>query len=127
MQINSYLTFNGNCEEALQFYEKALGARILSLFRHEKEWVGKIVHARIQMGDSIVMASDIEPARYNRPVGITMNIGVTDLTEAERLFGNLAEGGFVMMPLAETFWALRFGMLTDRFGIPWMVNCGTPN
>ena len=104
------------------------------MFTHEgasipgipKEWESKIMHASIQIGEAVLMGSDTPPDRYKRPGGITLNIGIADAAEAGRLFDQLAEGGEVQMPLAETFWALRFGMLTDRFGIPWMMNCEKP-
>lgn len=132
MQINAYLTFNGNCEEAFKFYEKLLGGKIEAMITHEgtpaaaqtpPEWLKKIIHARMTIGNAVLMASDAPPARYSKPHGFSINIGVTSVQEAERIFSTLAENGTVHMPLGETFWAERFGMLTDRFGIPWMLNC----
>jgi PhnB protein len=131
MQFNSYLLFNGNCEEALKTYEKILGGKIDCMLTHEgtpascqvpPEWQKKILHARITIGDAILMASDAPPGRFSKPQGFSVNIGLTDVKEAERIFTALSEGAAVTMPLGETFWAHRFGMLTDRFGIPWMVN-----
>jgi len=135
MTINPYLVFNGNCEEALKFYETTLGAKILSLFRYEgspmaastpPDSLNKIMHARLQLADTTIMASDAPAGHYAAPQGMQINITVNDPTEAERLFHLLSEGGKVSMPIAETFWALRFGMLVDRFGIPWMINCEKP-
>jgi PhnB protein len=132
MQINAYLSFDGNCEEAFKFYEKVLGGKIEAMLTHEgtpaaaqtpPEWLKKIIHARMTIGNALLMASDVPPGHYNQPHGYSINIGVTSAQEAERIFSALAENGTVHMPIGETFWAERFGMLTDRFGIPWMVNC----
>ena len=132
MQINSYLLFDGTCEEAFKFYEKLLGGKIEALLTHEgtpaacqvpPEWQKKILHARMTIGNAVLMASDAPPGRYSKPHGFSVNIGVNSVNEAERIFRALAEHGTVHMPLGETFWAERFGMLTDRFGIPWMLNC----
>jgi PhnB protein len=132
MQLNPYLLFDGNCEEAFKFYEKCLGGKILAMMTHDgtpmadqvpAEWKNKIIHARMTVGDQVLMASDAPPNDYSKPKGFSINIGVKDPTDAERIFRALAHGGTVQMPIAETFWAIRFGMLTDRFGTPWMVNC----
>lgn len=135
MTLNPYLFFNGNCEEAFKFYESALGAKIEAMMTHEGTpmaeqtppvWQKKIMHGQILISGSPVMASDIPPNDYKQPQGFSISIGTTDPSEAERLFQALAENGTVQMPLQETFWALRFGMLVDRFGIPWMINCDRP-
>jgi PhnB protein len=132
MQINAYLSFNGNCEEAFKFYEKLLGGKIEVIFTHEgtpaashvpPEWLKKIMHARLTIDNAVLMGSDVPPGQYKQPHGYSINIGVNNVAEAERIFKALAENGAVHMPLGETFWAERFGMLTDRFGIPWMLNC----
>ena len=131
MQFNSYLLFNGDCEEALTVYAKIFGGRIEAMLTHEgtpascqvpPEWQKKILHARINIGNAVLMASDAPPGRYSKPQGFSVNIGLTDIKEAERIFSALSENAAVTMALGETFWAHRFGMLTDRFGIPWMVN-----
>ncbi len=131
MQFNSYLLFNGDCEEAFKTYEKIFGGKIEAMLTHEgtpascqvpPEWQKKILHARITIGSAVLMASDAPPGRYSKPQGFSVNIGLTDIKDAERIFSALSEGAAVTMPLGETFWAHRFGMLTDRFGIPWMVN-----
>ncbi len=90
------------------------------------EWGDKIMHARMTVGNQILMASDAPPGRYNKPAGFSVNIGLTDAAEADRVFNALAEKGQVHMPIGETFWAVRFGMLVDQFGIPWMVNVEKP-
>ena len=132
MQLNPYLLFNGKCEAAFKFYEKCLGGKITTMMPHEgspaaahvsAEWLPKILHARLEVGDAVLMASDAPPGRQEKPQGFSVNIGVKDPAEAERIFHALSQGAAVTMPLAETFWAARFGMLTDRFGIPWMLNC----
>lgn len=131
MHLNPYIYFPGNCAEALAFYEKTLGAQILSTFRFgdspmaEKmpDWADKVMHATFKVGDSHIMASDAPPEHYSAPAGFAIHIPATSITEAERLFNGLSEGGTVTMPLQKTFWAVRFGMFKDRFGIPWMINC----
>jgi PhnB protein len=132
MQMNPYLYFDGNCEAAFKFYEKVLGAKIDALMTHEgtpagehvpAEWLTKILHARLTIGEQVLMASDAPPGRFEKQAGFSLNLGFTDATEAERIFHALAENGSETMPIAETFWAVRFGMLVDQFGIPWMVNC----
>ena len=135
MQVNPYLYFNGNCEAALAFYEKVLGAKILVKMKHgempsegkgDPAWADKIIHARMEVGGAVVMASDAPPSHYHAPQGFSMSVGVKDPAEADKIFAALSEGGKVGMPIQETFWALRFGMVTDRFGVPWMVNCEKP-
>ena len=132
MQVNPYLFFNGQCEAAFKFYEKLLGGKILAMMPHEGtpaansvpvEWRSKIIHARMVVGDQILMGSDAPPDHQQKPQGFSVNIGVNDPAEAERIFHALVEGGTATMPIGETFWATRFGMLVDRFGIPWMINC----
>jgi PhnB protein len=132
MQLNPYLYFNGDCEAAFKFYERNLGAKIEAMMTHEgspaadhvpADWRSKILHARLRLGDQVLMASDAPPGSFEKQQGFSINIGVNEPSEAERIFRALAENGKVTMPIAETFWAVRFGMLVDRFGIPWMINC----
>lgn len=132
MQVNPYLFFDGECEAAFKFYAKLLGGKIEALMTHEgtpaadhvpAEWRGKIIHARLVVGDLVLMGSDAPPDSYQKPQGFSVNLGFNEPAEAERVFHALVENGTVMMPLGETFWAVRFGMLVDRFGIPWMINC----
>ena len=87
------------------------------------EWRSKIMHARLTFGGQTLMGSDAPPDRQQKPQGFYVNISTEDLAEAERIFHSLEENGKVTMPFGETFWAAGFGMLVDRFGIPWMVNC----
>jgi PhnB protein len=132
MQLNPYLFFNGQCEAAFKFYEKCLGGKITAILPHEgtpaaaqvsPEWRKKILHARMVVGDSVLMASDAPPDRYQATQGFSMSIGVATPEEAERVFQALSENGTVQMPIQKTFFSARFGMLTDQFGIPWMINC----
>jgi PhnB protein len=81
------------------------------------------MHARLVVGDAVLLASDAPPAHYSAPQGFSVALQIKDQAEAERVFQTLVENGRVTMPLQQTFWALRFGMLVDRFGIPWMINC----
>jgi PhnB protein len=135
MQLNPYLTFNGQCEAAFKFYEKALDGKIEAMFPHAgtpaeshvpAEWRNKILHARLSVGNSILMGSDCPPAgpgRYEEPRGFSVSLQIKEPAEAERIFHALAEKGMVKMPIQQTFWSVRFGMLVDRYGIPWMINC----
>ena len=132
MQLNPYLTFNGQCEAAFKFYEQCLGGKIVAMMPHAgtpaeehvpAEWRNKIIHARLIVGDDVLMGSDAPPDRYEASKGFSVTLGVDNPAEAERVFNALAEKGTVQMPIQETFWAVRFGMLVDRFGIPWMINC----
>jgi PhnB protein len=87
------------------------------------EWRTKILHARLAVDDVVLMASDAPPGRYQRPQGFSISIQIPDLSRAENVFHSLAESGTVLMPFQQTFFAARFGMLVDKFGTPWMVNC----
>ena len=135
MQLNPYLNFNGQCEAAFQFYERCLGGKIVIMMTHENtpmsdripaDWRGKIMHAHLQLGENHLMGSDAPPEHFQKPQGFSVSLQMTDPAEAERVFAALAEGGAVRMPIQKTFWALRFGMLTDRFGTPWIINCDPP-
>ena len=132
MHLNAYLTFNGQCEAAFKFYEQCLGGKIVAMFTHAgtpaasqvpPEWQGKIMHACLKVGNDMLMGSDAPPDRFKPSQGFTVNIAVEQTAEAERIFHALSENGTVGMPIQKTFWAERWGMVTDRFGIPWMVNC----
>lgn len=135
MQLNPYVTFNGNCEAALGFYARVLGGKITMLTRHGEapaeyrlpaEHQHLVMHARLQLGERTLMASDAPP-EYQRPYGgFSLQLEISSPQEAERVFAALAEGGNISMPMTSTFWAQRFGMLTDQFGIAWIINCETP-
>ena len=132
MRLNPHLSFDGQCEAAFGFYENCLDGKILMMLRYADspmseqtplEWGKMILHASLDLGDHILTGSDA-PERYQKPQGFSLLIHVDALTEAERIFKTLAEKGAVLMPLQETFWALRFGELIDQFGTPWTINCG---
>jgi len=132
MHLNPYLLFNGNCAEAFKFYEETFGGKIEFIMTFNgspaaehapPEWGDKIMHATLVIGDQRLMASDAPPGQYAQPQGISVSISLNDRDKGERIFNALAEGGTTTMPFAKTFWAAGFGMCTDRFGIPWMVNC----
>ena len=134
MQLVPYLNFDGQCEAAFRFYAEVLGGTV-DLRTHGEsaiakevppEWHHLVLHARMTVGDVVLMGSDSPPGKHEKPQGVFVSIQVTDPAAAERIFGALATGGNVTMPMQPTFWALRFGMLVDRFGIPWMVNCQRP-
>jgi len=135
MQINPYLHFNGNCEEAFRFYERCLGAKIVAMIPHEgtpaaehvpAEWRSKIMHASLEAGDTRLMGSDVPPDHYQPVRGVSVAVALSDTGEGEKIFNALAENGTVQMPFQKTFWSPGFGMLVDQFGIPWMINCDQP-
>ncbi len=130
MQTSTYLFLDGTCEEAFKRYEQILGGRITAMYRHAgtptaeqvpPEWQDKIMHACLDFGDRQLMGSDA-CGRFQPLQGFSVQVAAKDANDAERIFTALAEGGNVTMPLEQTFWAERFGMLVDRFGVPWMVN-----
>lgn len=132
MHVNPYLSFNGTCADAFKLYTEVLRGDLLALMTYKDtpmanevppEQAGRIVHACLKIGETLLMGGDCPPDRYQEPHGVCVNIGLHEVAEAERIFAALSEGGSVEMPLAETFWADRFGMLTDKFGTPWMINC----
>ncbi|MBR1150822.1 VOC family protein [Bradyrhizobium sp. JYMT SZCCT0428] len=132
MQVNPYLFFNGNCEAALKYYEKVLGAKIDAMMRYEggpadmptpAEWKKKIMHASFTVDGEVVMASDAFPGDFHQPQGFAVALQVENPADAERRFNALADGGTVKMPFAKTFFSNGFGMCVDKFGTPWMVNC----
>lgn len=131
-QLNPYLNFNGQCEAAFKFYEQCFSGKDLMLMRFGEspmandvpaDFRDKIMHAHLNIGNSALLGSDAPPERFQKPQGFYVCYGLNDPAEAERIFKALSEGGNVQMPLQQTFWAARFGMLMDRFGIQWMINC----
>jgi PhnB protein len=129
MKVNTYLNFGGNCEDAFQFYEEHLGAKIVSVFRwnqmpdaakHTPPGLENgILHGRLAIGDTVVMAADIPGAQPMRSAYLTLTVGSSE--EAERIYGVLSESGEVFMKMGETFFAHRFGQLRDKFGTNWMI------
>lgn len=131
--IQPYLMFGGRCEEALEFYRNTLGAQVDMLMRFSESpdptppgmlppgFENKVMHASFRIGDNVLMASDgCEMGAQFK--GFSLSISVATEAEADRYFAALSDGGQVQMPLTKTFWSPRFGMLTDRFGIAWMIN-----
>ncbi|HVF63523.1 MAG TPA: VOC family protein [Casimicrobiaceae bacterium] len=133
MEVQPYLFFNGNCEEAIDFYKKVLGAKVEMMMRFNESpekmppgmlapgWDDKVMHASMHIGGSLVMASDgmgTDKGGFN---GFSLSLSCKDAAEATRLFNALSDGGQVQMPLGKTFWSPLFGMCADRFGVGWMV------
>jgi len=135
MKINPYLMFDGTCAEAFRFYERCLKGRIEMMMTYGEAPPGnempgadnsRIMHASLEVGGQRIMASDCPPGRFEAMKGLWVSLNVDSIGEAERVFKELTDKGAVVMPIAETFWAARFGMAVDRFGTPWMVNCEKP-
>lgn len=134
MQVQAYLNFDGRCEEALEFYRRALGAEVTALMRFKDSpepcaagmvppgSENKVLHASFHIGDTALMASDCHAGGKPSFQGISLSITVPDEAKADRLFNALAAGGQVQMPLAKTFFSPRFGMVADRFGVSWMIH-----
>lgn len=128
MKVNTYVNFAGTCADAFRYYEKHLGAKVEMMMTHEQapdpsrvnpEWRTKVLHARISIGDTELMAADIPGAEPMRSAYLTLSVD-SDI-EAERLFAALSDDGQALMPMQETFFASRFGQARDRFGVNWMI------
>lgn len=128
MRLYIYLNYPGNCEQAFRFYEEHLGGRITSLERHgvqpdssnlPAEWKGKILHGRIEIGETVVMGADIPESQPMRSAYLSLMLDSAE--EAERIYGLLSDGGQIFMKMEETFFASRFAMLRDKFGTSWML------
>jgi PhnB protein len=117
------LSFLRNCKEAFEFYEKALGGQSPESGKMPAAIQNQVIHARLSAGDSVIYGSDCPPDVYTKPQGFSVAVGTKDPAETERVFNALSRGGQVHMPLQQTFWSAKFGMLQDKFGISWMVNC----
>ena len=136
MKVQAYVSFSGRCEEALEFYKTSIGAEITGLLRWKESpdagmkpppgYEEKVMHAAFRIGDTELMADDGMGETQAEFKGMTLVIEVADDAEAQRVFTALGEGGKVTMPLMKMFWTSSFGMLTDPFGVPWMVNVATP-
>jgi PhnB protein len=135
MQVQPYLNFNGRCQEAIDFYRKALGAEVITCMQYKDcpepqqgmmapENKDKVMHAALKIGDTTLLASDGRCTGTSSFQGISLSLHAKSETEANRLFGALSEGGAVQMPLAKTFFSPGFGMVADRFGVNWMVIAG---
>ncbi|MGV8920638.1 MAG: VOC family protein [Pseudomonas sp.] len=133
MKINTYLMFDGQCEAAFTLYAKALNGNVAMMMRFgegpdsatmAEDEKNKIMHVRLEVGDQALMGSDTPSAYpFQGSKGFSVSVNVDSIAEADRVFDALKDGGSVTMPLTKTFWAERFGMLVDRFGVSWMVNC----
>ena len=128
MKLNTYVNFAGTCAEAFRYYEKHLGGKVGMMMTHgqapdqsrvKPEWKDAVLHARISLGGTELMAADIPDAQPMRSAYLTL--GVDSDIDAERIFTSLADGGQVLMPMEQTFFASRFAMLRDRFGTSWML------
>jgi PhnB protein len=132
MRMAPYLSFRGDCEAAFSLYADCFGGKVGEIFRYggspmagdvPPDWADKVMHGSVTIGDQTLMGSDNGPDRYEKPAGMSLSIHLADPAEAERIFARLSDGGSVTMPLAQTFWAKRFGALVDRYGVPWSINC----
>jgi PhnB protein len=131
MTMAPYLSFNGDCEAAFLFYQSALNGKLGELFRYAgspmdsqapADWKNKIMHGSVTVAGQILMGADSIPGQYETPKGFSLALNITGAAEAERIFHVLAQAGKIIVPLEKTFWAERFGMVIDRFGIPWAIN-----
>lgn len=139
MQVTPYLFFDGRCEEAIDFYKKAVGAEVGMMMRNKESpdphppgmlppgSENKIMHASLRIGDTVVMASDGHAKGQPKFEGFSLSLNAKDEAEGQRLFAALSEGGKVNLPLTETFFAKSFAMLADRFGVNWMIIAGPKN
>ncbi|MBD2111836.1 MULTISPECIES: VOC family protein [Cyanophyceae] len=132
MKLYSYLNFNGNCEAAFDYYAQVLGGKVGDKMTYgespmadqtPEDWRDKIMHSQLILGDQELMGADSMPDYFEEPKGTSVLIAIEDPDKAEHVFAALAENGTIKMPIQETFWAARFGMVVDQFGTPWMINC----
>jgi PhnB protein len=130
MRLNAYLNFGGNCEQAFRFYEQYLGGKITMMMRHSEmpgatgvpdNWKNAILHANMTLADTQLMGADVPPDRFQPMRSAYLSLTVKSNEEAERIYGLLKDGGEIFMAMQETFFAQRFGMVRDRFGVSWMV------
>jgi PhnB protein len=132
MDISPYLDFDGECEAAFAFYAQCFGGIPGPIFRYAgtpladqvpADWQQKVMHASVKLGNQTIMGADAAPDRYERPKAFSLSIQLADTMEAERIFHQLAAKGRIHTPLERTFWAARFGVVVDQFGITWLINC----
>jgi PhnB protein len=130
MKLYTYLNYGGNCRQAFEFYAQHLGGRITMLTTHAEQpgadkvppdWKNAVLHARIEIGDTILLGADVPPERFQPMRSAYLSLLVDSVGEAERTYALLSEGGQIFMPMEETFFARRFAMLRDRFGTSWML------
>ena len=132
MKLNTHINFGGQCEAAFRFYERCFSGKIVTMLKWgdspmanevPPEWSDKICHATLTIEGSELAGADVPPEQYEDPRGFQVLLGIDIPEDAERVFNELAEHGLVKMPLQKTFWAVRYGIVVDRFGVPWEVNC----
>jgi PhnB protein len=130
MKLYTYLNYGGNCREAFRFYEEHLGGKITMMSTHgempsannvARELKDTILHARIEIGETVLMAADVPPERFQPMRSAYLSLLVDSVEVAERIYALLSDGGQIFMPMAETFFAFRFAMLRDKFGTSWMI------
>ena len=130
MQLNTYLNYGGNCEQAFRFYEEHLGGKVTMLMRHGEqpnassvasEWKNAVLHARMTLGGTELFGADIPPDRFQPMRSAYLSLSVDSVEEAERVYALLTDGGQIFMKMEVTFFASRFAMLRDRFGTSWMI------
>jgi PhnB protein len=133
VKIQNYIFFTGQCEEAMTFYAKALGGKIEAMMKYgdspagphnPPEMANHVIHACVQVGDAMLMASDAPEGSERK--GFAVTVQAETPADVDRYYNALAEGGQATMPPGETFFSKRFGILTDKFGTPWMINCAQP-
>lgn len=131
MRINPYLSFDGRCREAFEFYERALGGRISWIQTYGAAGMDmppgtqeRIMHVSLQVGDQCLQGADAPPGQFSTPAGFCVALHFDEVSDGQRVFEALAPEGKVQMPYQPTFWAKGFGMLVDRFGTPWIINAG---
>ena len=132
MQVSPYLNFDGQCEAAFTLYEQCLGGQLGAIFRYAgspladqapADWQNKVMHGSVTIGDLVLMGADVTPDRYEAPKGFSLSLQIKSAADAERIFQELGKDGRIVMALEKTFWADRFGVLIDRFGTRWIINC----
>ena len=130
MKLYTYLNYGGNCRQAFDFYVEHLGGRIVFLTTHGEnpessqtppEWKNAVLHARMEIGDTILLGADVPPERFQPMRSAYLTLMLDSVAESERIYSLLSEGGEIFMPMKETFYAHRFAMLRDRFGTSWML------
>jgi len=135
MKLNTYLNYGGNCAQAFRFYEEHLGGKITMMMTHGEQPDGAnvpperqkdILHARITLGGTELLAADVPPERFQPMRSAYLSLSVDSIEEAERIHALLSDGGQIFMPMEETFFAFRFSMLRDKFGTSWMIICERP-
>jgi PhnB protein len=135
MLFNPYLSFDGRCEEAFRHYQAVFGGDITAMIPHEgtpaasqvpPEWREKVLHACLRKDGFMLMGSDAPPGRFEKSQGVAVHAEARTVEEGKRIFQALEEGGTVTMQAGPTFWAVCFGMVTDRFGVKWIINCPLP-